>query len=399
MNSSLMHRLEQALDAGQIETVDGTPVVRPLDIAVLAETMRLVSSERGTAAVVGGETALSPACSESSVRISLTGLSGIREVNPGDFLAIAGAGATVDSVESAARAERLLVPLDITSGMSATVGGAYMTDAVAPYAAGYGPFRDYVLGAKCVTAQGDVVTLGGRTMKNVTGYEITRFLAGTRGMFVIAAELVIKALPLPERRMVLVARFEGGDPADTLADIGSAGSAVKRCDIFPEDESTETVLLAVGVEGMEAMTNRAVEVVRAAMERAGAGSVREETPSEYDSMRRNSARRMTGTGMVTLSVPPPASSALYRRLRHVFPGMRVIAHPLLGRMHVLAEASEIARLREMALAVGGKQPADWNRMLREGIQDLFTPKELKVAQALKRELDPGKVLNPHLRLE
>lgn len=400
MNRSIYSHLEAALGSDQIITVDGNPVVSPRDISVLAEAVRMIAADRHSVIITGGGTSPSGTVPEGPVPVSLTGLAGVREVNPGDSLLVAGAGTVSDEAVDAACKERLLLPLDITSGDRATVGGVYMTDAISPWSAGYGPFRDYVLGAKCVTARGEVVTFGGRTMKNVTGYEITRFLVGTRGLFAIAAELILKTLPLPERQIMVVGRFVGGgDSFAAAAGVGAAGNVVKRCELDAPAGCGGEILLGVGIEGMDPLVRKGAVAVREIMDRAGAESVSEESPEAFTVIRRESARRLTEAGLATLQAPPSASSALLEGLKAAFPDMPVLAHPLIGRVHVAAGAGDLPTLSELALAVGGKMPTDWSRALREGLNGMFTPRELKIARALKRELDPDGVLNPHLRLD
>ncbi len=274
-----------------------------------------------------------------------------------------------------------------------------MTAAVGPYSAGYGPFLDYVLGARCVTAKGDVVAFGGRTMKNVTGYEIVRFLAGTRGLFAIAAVLFLKTLPVPERRVVLTARFEKeGDPLSVSPALEAVGGVVKTCDLIAENGFEGEALLAIGLEGMSPMVAKGLSVVREILEKAGAISVSEKQPEDFSGFRRAVSHRVACSGLLTLQAPPPASVPLLRSIRARFPEMPVVAHPLVGRVHVIVDEWQSALLSKKTLAVGGKQPIAWNRLYREGVSGVLSPGELRIARALKRELDPEETLNPHLRL-
>ncbi|MHB9030304.1 MAG: FAD-binding oxidoreductase [Candidatus Latescibacterota bacterium] len=400
MKSTLFRKLEQALGADQTGFSPDSPAVLPREIAALSETMRIVSAEKGNVTIAGGGTVLPPVSPEDTITVSLACLSTVREVSQGDFLVVAEAGAIADHTVNAARKERMHLPLDITSGARATIGGAYMTAAIGPYAAGYGPFRDYVIGAKCVTARGDVVTFGGRTMKNVTGYEITRFLSGTHGLFAIAAELTLKALPLPERQTVLIGRFRNvSDFFIIIAGVESVGGVVKTCELVAENGLGGEIFVAVGLEGMEPMVLKGERAVRELLGKAGVESVREEATGEFTRFRRAASLRMVESGLLKIQAPPSASATLLRSIRGISPHIPVIAHPLAGRIHVTAGEKETATLGEKTLAVGGKRPAVWNSLLRDGLTDFFTPPEHAVARALKRELDPDRVLNPYLRLE
>jgi hypothetical protein len=88
-----------------------------------------------------------------------------------------------------------------------------------------------------------------------------------------------------------------------------------------------------------------------------------------------------------------------REFRRSIPNVPVLAHPLLGRIHADAgDPGAAAVIRGLTLAVGGKIPIVREQAIREGFGGMFTPEELTVARALKRELDPAGVLNPHLKL-
>jgi FAD/FMN-containing dehydrogenase len=400
MKSTLFNKLEQALGTDQTDGSFDPPVILPRDSAALSETMRMVSAERGKATISGGGTLLPPVGPGDTIPVSLARMNRVRDVCTGDFIVAAEAGAIADDAVNAARGERMLLPLDITSGARATVGGAYMTAAIGPYAAGYGPFRDYVIGAKCVTARGEVVTFGGRTMKNVTGYEITRFLAGTHGLFAIAAELTLKTLPLPERQVVLVGRFgSAGDPWNALPGIEAVGNVVKTCELMAENGLGGEVIVAVGLEGMAPMVEKGAGAIRALWEKTGASSVDEVSPAVFLTDRREAAQRLVEKKPLTLQCPPAASGALLRSIRSISAVIPVIGHPLAGRLHAAAGDEHCSAIGSQTLAVGGKHPLAWNTLFRDGVRDFFTPSERAVVLALKRELDPDNVLNPFLRLE
>ena len=401
MSNDLYNRFEQRFGSENIDLSAKLPVIAPRDESILPEIIHYFSSEKGCSITIrGGGTYADPVDDSGTVHISLSRLDRVKEVNPGDFLIVAQAGARVDDAREAGIQSGLLLPLDITSGKKSTLGGAYMTAAVSPYSAGYGPFRDYVIGAKCITGQGDVVSFGGRTTKNVTGYEITRFLAGTRGLFAVALELTLKVLPLPEVRTMISAHFkEGENLPGVVSAVHALGFAVKRFEIAAENGLRNEILAGIGIEGMEPLVRREVKTVKNILEKAGADSVHEENPELFMEKRRAIAYRLAGEGLVTFTAPPSASGSLLGVLRQKFPGMPLLAHPRIGRFHMLShDENSVQQLRERVLAVGGKNPIVWGQIAREGLSSLFTPAERSVALTLKQELDPRGILNPGLRL-
>jgi FAD/FMN-containing dehydrogenase len=401
MKNDLYNRFEQGFGSENIDFSEKFPVITPHDESILPDIFHFISCEKEYGITIrgGGTNPESPE-SSNSITISLNHLDRVKEVNPGDFLIVAQAGARVDDTFEAGIKSGLLLPLDITSGKRSTVGGAYMTSAVSPYSAGYGPFRDYVIGAKCITAQGEIVSFGGRTTKNVTGYEITRFLAGTRGLFAVALELTLKVLPLPEVRTMISAHFKTGENLSGIASgIHSLGSTVKRFEIAAVNGLGGEILAGIGIEGMEPLVRREIKTVENILEKAGADSIHEENPELFMEKRRELAFRLAGEGLVTFTAPPCASGSLLSVIRQKFPEMPFLAHPRIGRFHILSyNENSLQRLCERVLAVGGKNPIVWGQSGRDGFSSLFTPSERIIALTLKNELDPQGILNPGLKL-
>jgi glycolate oxidase len=102
----------------------------------------------------------------------------------------------------------LYYPPDPASRADCTIGGTVATNAGGPRCLKYGVTRDYVLGLQAVMADGTVVSLGGRTHKNKTGFDLTRLLVGSEGLLGIVTEVTLKLLPLPPFQALWVAGFD-----------------------------------------------------------------------------------------------------------------------------------------------------------------------------------------------
>lgn len=400
MNDSFLSRCEVLLGTGHIDRTLDPPVLVPPTEELLCEAVRLINEERLKIRIIGGGTCPVPRIGNSTVPVSMAGLSGVTEVNPADFNIVTRAGTPVDRVVDEAGAANLLLPLDIASGSRATVGGAFMTGAVAPSDAGYGPLRKAVIGIRCITAAGKIVRFGGRTAKNVTGYDITWFLGGTLGLYAVATELIIKVHPLPETRTVVVARIRSG-PAQ-------AGEILSRLSAVPHRTSLElvaqegiagVVTVAVGIEGMESLVERSRKCCHEILDTPATIEYHEEAPeSFFRGFRRRAAELLVGPGLLTVSIPSPAAGIMLERLFVIAPEATVVAHPLLGRFH-FTDSDTAGEIEKVSLAIGGKKPVSWGEAFTAGLSGLFTHGELAIARALKRELDPDGILNPHLQLQ
>ena len=106
------------------------------------------------------------------------------------------------------------LPLDPPFTDKATLGGIVATNSSGPKRLLYGTARDMMIGAKAVFPNGDIVVSGGKTVKNVSGYDMCKLLIGSYGTLGILCEMTFKLLPLPEKEATLLLSFAKLDEAD-----------------------------------------------------------------------------------------------------------------------------------------------------------------------------------------
>lgn len=135
----------------------------------------------------------------------LGSLAAITEYDPDNLIVTAGAGATVAALRDLAAQDGLLLPLDPPMPHAATVGGVVSTNDHGPHRMSRGSMRDVVLGLSAVLVGGERVKAGGRTIKNVTGYDLTRLFVGSFGSLGVVSEATIRLLPGPACEHVLAA--------------------------------------------------------------------------------------------------------------------------------------------------------------------------------------------------
>ncbi|MCL4676093.1 MAG: FAD-binding protein [Pararhodobacter sp.] len=197
--------------------------MHPTTEADLAEAVR---DATGPLVVRGGGTR-PVGRSVTGTVLSLAGMAGVSLYEPGALTLVAGAGTPLAEVEAvlAAEGQRLpFEPLDLrgllgTAGDS-TLGGVVATNASGPRRVQAGACRDSLIGVRFVDGTGAVVKNGGRVMKNVTGYDLVKLMAGSRGTLGVLSEVAFKLLPAPESAATLV--FEGVDLAQSVALMAAA---------------------------------------------------------------------------------------------------------------------------------------------------------------------------------
>ncbi len=139
-----------------------------------------------------------------SARLSTLAHSGIVDYEPSELSLTARAGTPLAEIEAALASQGQMLafePPHFAGG--ATLGGAIAAGLSGPRRAAAGAARDFVLGAKIIDGRGQPLAFGGRVMKNVAGYDVSRLLAGSLGTLGLITEVSLKVLPLPAASLSL----------------------------------------------------------------------------------------------------------------------------------------------------------------------------------------------------
>lgn len=154
-----------------------------------------------------------------SIIVSLEKMREILEINPKNFTVTLQPGVINGELQKELTIYELFYPPDPASLDYCTIGGNVATNAGGPRAIKYGVTRNYVLELETVLSTGGVLTLGGKTFKRVTGYEIKELLIGSEGTLGIISKVTLRVLPQPEEVITLLINFDS---------IESAGEAVPK---------------------------------------------------------------------------------------------------------------------------------------------------------------------------
>jgi glycolate oxidase FAD binding subunit len=187
--------------------------LKPRDAAEVEQAVQWALADGKTLEVIGrGSKRAIGRAAQWDATLDLSGLSGITLYEPAELVLSAKAGTALVEIETllAANAQELAFePLDygpllgVTSG-AATIGGMISANLSGPRRIKAGAARDHFLGMAAISGRGESFKAGGRVVKNVTGYDLCKLLAGSWGTLATMTEVTVKTLPRAETEETLV---------------------------------------------------------------------------------------------------------------------------------------------------------------------------------------------------
>ena len=225
--SDVVHgRLRALLGTSGVERDPaGLPRAIPDTADALSLVCRLAHEERWKIRVEGQGTWLS-ADAPADLAVSTRGLDQVVSVSPADLVATVQAGTPLEALRRRLADEGMWLALDPPGRPERSLGSVVATATAGPLRHGFGPVRDHVLGCTVATGDGRLVKAGGRVVKNVAGYDLTKLQVGGFGGFGIIAEVHLRLRALPRADVTLMAR----GTRDTLT---SAARDVMAAELVP----------------------------------------------------------------------------------------------------------------------------------------------------------------------
>lgn len=229
-------------------------LLTPADEAGIAAAIAAAHAAREPLAVEGNGSKrglLRPV--QAARTISTRALTGITLYRPSELVISARAGTPVPEIEAALaeKGQHLIAePPDTRaifgSDRPATLGGVVAANLSGPRRITWGAMRDHVLGIRFVNGEGEVLRSGGRVLKNVTGLDLCKLLAGSYGTLGVMTEITLKVLPAPETQATLVVRVPDVAAGVRVLSAGLGSPyGVSGAAVLPEDGGGATALLRI----------------------------------------------------------------------------------------------------------------------------------------------------------
>ncbi len=141
------------------------------------------------------------------------------DVHPDDLTVVVSPSALTANINQAAEEHGLMYAPDPSSAHVATIGGNLAENSGGPRGLKYGVTKDFVLGLEVITPEGEIMRTGGQTIKNVTGFDLTKLIVGSEGALGVITEATLKLLPKPPAVQTILAVFD---------DVRKAGEAISK---------------------------------------------------------------------------------------------------------------------------------------------------------------------------
>jgi glycolate oxidase len=181
---------------------------------------------------------------DGGVVVDMQRMGKIKEIRVEDLYCICEPGVICDDLNKELKSFGFWIPGPSSSNV-ATIGGMVATNSSGDKALKYGATRDYVMGLEVVLPTGEIVRAGSKTIKNSGGYQFEKFFVGMEGTLGIITEIIMKVIPLPEKKAAAVAVF------DSLEKAGQCVSNIIANRILPS--------------GLELMSNVCIRAVNKAL--------------------------------------------------------------------------------------------------------------------------------------
>jgi len=188
------------LDAYALDGAAPRRVEHPTSTEEVAAVIAEAHRDRRSVVLWGGGTRISvgEALERYDVAVDLRGLSGVVDHSPADLVCTVRAGTTLSSLAEALARAGQRWPVDAAQPERATVGGTIASAAPSPSRLRFQHPRDWIIGCVAVLGDGTIARAGGRVVKNVTGYDLTRLYSGTFGTLAALTEVSLKLASIDE---------------------------------------------------------------------------------------------------------------------------------------------------------------------------------------------------------
>lgn len=257
VNHDHRHKLDLGVDIGE--------VVRPGAAQELGAALAEYTAMSRTVLPFGGGSSVltGHVVPGFDVGIDTRGLSGVIDYQPADLTLSVGAGTTIADIAAVLAEKGQEIPIDVPFPERTTIGGLAATGFAGPRRLLSGSLKDAIIGCEYVRGDGLVAKAGGLVVKNVSGFEIPRFLHGSWGALAVLTSINLKVSPRP--RSEATVQVEWRDVADAVASMHEVALRIPSLAASVIDVGDGRVTSSCRVMGREEAVNATVERIVAVL--------------------------------------------------------------------------------------------------------------------------------------
>ncbi|KLU65460.1 putative FAD-linked oxidoreductase [Desulfosporosinus acididurans] len=399
-------------------------------ILTLANREKIPVVPRGAGTNVSGGSVSIGDC----IVLVLKRMNKILEIDKKNLIAVVEPGVITGQFQREVEQLGLFYPPDPASLAVSTMGGNVAECAGGPRGVKYGVTRDYILGLEVVLPTGEIMTTGGRTIKNVTGYDMTKLFTGSEGTLCVITKIIVKLIPLPEAKSTMMAVFSEMEQAsETVSEIIAGGLVPCSLELLDNiyikniEEYAKVGLpveagavLLIEVDGDSEILSKQIGKVEEICRRLGAVQIRVATTKEEAEdlwLARRSAFASVSRVKPTIigedaTVPRSQIPVAVRRIQEIAAKYNIIiailGHAGDGNLHATIltdemDREEAARVEKaideifvLTVELGGSLSGEHGiGRAKSKFITLQTGKiGLEIQRKIKHALDPNNILNP-----
>ena len=374
----------------------GTSMLAPASATVeaIAARVRQASDERRPLRIAGAGTWKLSAAIDATATIDTAGLDEVIEYVPGDLTITVGAGVTLATIDRVTAEHGQWLTLDPFGSPDGTIGATIATASAGPLGSAFGTPRDVVIGLEAVSGTGSVVRGGGRVVKNVAGFDLTRLFTGSRGVIgaITEVSLRLRARPVVDETVAVTIGSKTNALRDAIAGLRGWPAPPMAAELL--DSGTAAML------GLQPYTSLLIRVggnaraVGAQKRRAGSLGKTAAVPTDVW-MRLRALDLDAGASLRLADLP----SAFIERWDDVLAlagdGGRAIASPLRGHMRCMLHSVDRAAIHAFRSRLPAANvvfdslptPATWNALTT-------IPDATSLHGRIKDAFDPAGIMNP-----
>ena len=363
--------------------------------------------------------------------IDIMKMNKILEISPHDMTATVEPAVITKELQNEVAKHHLFYPPDPSSADSSTIGGNVAECAGGITGVKYGVTRNYILALEVVLADGTIMKMGRKTLKSVTGYDLTRLFVGSEGTLGIFTKISVRLIPMPQKILTVLAYYHDIDDALSTADDVIDHNILPRTLELMDETSISAVrdygnlkvpdgvkaLLIIDVDGPEVAIKEELGIVEDVCRKNNA----------FELVRANNAEERNALWAVRRSISP----ALYKiaplkinedicvprtkikeiltKVKKSVEGtpifMAIFGHVGDGNLHLNYMHHEnekdlvhklVTEIFKEVVAVDGTISGEHGigTTKQEFVATELTPEEINVMKSLKNLFDPKGILNP-----